>query len=71
MGLIEDPAENWNDDDGLDEAIARAHEIADTSLDWRDWRVLRALEAAKHAKEHPAPVFDPTMLDGIEPPSAH
>jgi hypothetical protein len=38
-------------DDGLADAIARAREIADRSIDWRDHRVALALEGAAAARE--------------------
>jgi hypothetical protein len=51
-----------DDDDGLDAAIDRAREVAETSLDPWDWRKLHALEAVKRARE------DRVLLDALSEP---
>ena len=43
--------------------VARAE--ADVSLDRGVHAVANALEGAKHAAEHPAPLFDPAAADGL------
>ena len=49
----------------LDDRIAAAFEVADTSLDPTDHAFLHALEAVRHALQNPPPA--PGDTSGIEP----
>jgi hypothetical protein len=54
-------------DDGLADAIARAREIAEISLDPWDWRKLHALEGVRRARSDAA-LLDALSVDCSELP---